>query len=59
VPLSYSATDHYGYQGTQMGQVEGGKFALFGPVYETTNTGPITSPAAAVTSPPSFSNPGF
>jgi branched-chain amino acid transport system substrate-binding protein len=59
VPLSYSATDHYGYQGTQMGQIKNGKTILFGPVYETTNAGPITSPPATVSTPPSFSNPGF
>jgi len=59
VPLSYSATDHYGYEGTQMGTVTGGKFVLSGPVFETTNTGPITSPAAAVSTPPSFTNPSF
>jgi branched-chain amino acid transport system substrate-binding protein len=59
LPLSYSSTDHYGYQGTQIGQIENEKTTLFGPVYETTNTGPITSSAAAHTTPPSFSNPGF
>jgi ABC-type branched-subunit amino acid transport system substrate-binding protein len=59
VPLSYSATDHYGYQGTQIGQIENGKFTLFGPVYVATNHGPISSPAARVSTPPSFANPGF
>jgi ABC-type branched-subunit amino acid transport system substrate-binding protein len=59
VPLSFSATDHYGYQGTQMGQIENGKLGLFGPVYVATNDGPITSPAAVTSTPPSFADPGF
>jgi hypothetical protein len=59
VPLSYSTSDHYGYQGTQIGQIKSSKLSLFGPVYETTNSGPITTTAAAASTPPSFSSPGF
>jgi branched-chain amino acid transport system substrate-binding protein len=59
VPLSYSSTDHYGFQGTEMGQILNGKTTLFGPAYETTNTGAITSTTALSSTPPSFSSPGF
>jgi ABC-type branched-subunit amino acid transport system substrate-binding protein len=59
VPLAYSATDHYGYEGTQIGQIENSKTTLFGPVYETTNSGAITSVTAAASTPPSFTSPGF
>jgi ABC-type branched-subunit amino acid transport system substrate-binding protein len=59
VPLSYSSTDHYGFQGTEMGQILNGKTTLFGPAYETTNTGAITSTTAVSSTPPSFSSPGF
>jgi ABC-type branched-subunit amino acid transport system substrate-binding protein len=59
VPLSYSSSDHYGYQGTQMGKIENSKTTLFGSVYETTNTGPISAVTPASSTPPSFSDPKF
>jgi ABC-type branched-subunit amino acid transport system substrate-binding protein len=59
VPLTYSSTDHYGYSGTQMGQINNGVFTLFGQAYETTNTGPITTVTPASSTPPSFTNPSF
>jgi ABC-type branched-subunit amino acid transport system substrate-binding protein len=59
VPLSYSSTNHYGYEGTQIGQIENSKLSVFGSVYETTNTGPITTVTPTAATPPSFASPGF
>ncbi len=38
VPFRYSTTDHGGYDGVQMGRVEGGKIVLFGPKLRTEPT---------------------
>jgi branched-chain amino acid transport system substrate-binding protein len=52
VPLSYSKTDHYGYQGMQIGKETGGGITLSGPVYVTTNNGPIKTYSGSPASPP-------
>ncbi|MGH9065119.1 MAG: ABC transporter substrate-binding protein [Acidimicrobiales bacterium] len=52
VPLSYSSTDHYGYQGSQIGVTENGTYTLSGPVYVSTNNGPITTYTGTPTTPP-------
>ena len=61
VPLSYSSTDHYGFQGGQIGKIGPSGFVLSGPVYETTNaaSAPITTYSGTAASPPSFTNPSF
>ncbi|HVV30950.1 MAG TPA: ABC transporter substrate-binding protein [Mycobacteriales bacterium] len=45
--LTYSATDHGGFRGLQIGTVQGGRLTLGGPVYSTdAGTGPVrTVPA--------------
>jgi branched-chain amino acid transport system substrate-binding protein len=53
-PLRYSADDHSGYGGLQMGKVQGGKQLLFGPVYTTDDgAGPIQEYSGAPAAPPS------
>lgn len=52
VPLSYSMSDHYGYQGSQIEKVVNGVAQPLGSVYETTNTGPITVYTGAPMAPP-------
>lgn len=43
VPLSYSKTDHYGIQGSQIAINQGGSTLVpTGPVYKTTLNGPVT-----------------
>ncbi len=59
VPLSYSSSDHYGFEGAQIGVITGGKFVLSGPIYQTTNSGPITTYTGSPSTPPSFTNPTF
>ncbi|MHB2022461.1 MAG: ABC transporter substrate-binding protein [Mycobacteriales bacterium] len=52
VPLSYSKTDHYGYQGSQLERVINGVAQPFGSIYTTTNTGPLTVYTGTPTVPP-------
>lgn len=52
VPLSYSATDHYGYQGSQLTKVVNGVAQAFGPIYQTTNNGPLTHYTGPASQPP-------
>jgi branched-chain amino acid transport system substrate-binding protein len=55
VPFRYSASDHGGYGGTEMGQVRGGKIVLFGGplVTDPSSSGAITPYNTAQPSPPS------
>jgi hypothetical protein len=53
VPLSYSKSDHYGYQGMQIGKEVNGGITLSGPAYVATNNGPIKTYSGSSSSPPS------
>jgi ABC-type branched-subunit amino acid transport system substrate-binding protein len=53
VPFTYSASDHYGYSGSEMVQIENGVATSISPVYVTTNKGPITVYHGTVKAPPS------
>jgi ABC-type branched-subunit amino acid transport system substrate-binding protein len=58
-PLRFSATDHSGYAGLQMGRVSGGKQLPFGPVYTTNDGGgAVKEYTTAQPSPPSSGIPG-
>jgi ABC-type branched-subunit amino acid transport system substrate-binding protein len=52
VPLKDSATDHDGFPGEQIGQIEHDTLVLSGPVHETTGSGPVISRRPTSTSPP-------
>jgi ABC-type branched-subunit amino acid transport system substrate-binding protein len=52
LPLTYSSTDHRGYQGERMAKVDQGKLVAFGPVYKAIETGPISTAPATITPPP-------
>ncbi len=54
VPLRFSKTDHGGWAGAEMGQIRGGKLALFGQPLTTTPaaSSPITPYTGAQTTPP-------
>ncbi len=43
VPLGFSSSNHGGYQGAQIAMVNNGQVTLSGPVYQSTDTGPITT----------------
>jgi ABC-type branched-subunit amino acid transport system substrate-binding protein len=52
-PLRFSATDHSGYGGLQMGKVQAGKQLQFGPVYTTDDgSGPIQEYTSTQPPPP-------
>jgi ABC-type branched-subunit amino acid transport system substrate-binding protein len=59
VPFRYSSTDHGGYTGVQMGRVEGGKIALFGPklTTEPASGAAITEYTGTQPSPPASGIP--
>ncbi|HLN04901.1 MAG TPA: ABC transporter substrate-binding protein [Acidimicrobiales bacterium] len=60
VPLSYSSTDHYGYQGSEVFQIESDLLHSVSPVYVTQNTGAVTVFSGTLHSTaPSFTNPSF
>ena len=61
VPLSYSTTDHYGYQGSDVVEVVNGAYKTVSPVYTAQNTGSSVSTFSGTlhNTAPSFSNPGF
>lgn len=60
IPLTYSATDHSGYEGGNVVQIVNDAYKIVSPTYTTTNTGPITVYTGSHNqTPPSFSNPGF
>ena len=43
VPFTYSASDHYGFSGSEIVKIENGNVNPVSPIYESTNTGPITT----------------
>ena len=51
-PLGYSSENHLGYTGEQMFTIRAGKAVPEGPVYESTDTGPIKQFSGGATSPP-------
>jgi branched-chain amino acid transport system substrate-binding protein len=53
LPLTYSSTDHNGYQGEQMAKLTSTTETLFGPVYKANNTGAITTYTGGQPNPPS------
>jgi ABC-type branched-subunit amino acid transport system substrate-binding protein len=59
VPFRYSATQHGGYGGVEMGQVRSGKIVLFGGplVTEPSSSSPITRYSTAQAPPPSSGIP--
>jgi ABC-type branched-subunit amino acid transport system substrate-binding protein len=61
LPLSYSSSDHYGFQGGQVGTIGAKGFVEAGPIYETTNSASaaITTATGSPATPPSFSSPTF
>lgn len=52
VPLSYSPTVHYGFQGSEVVQNNNGAYVPVSPVYQTTITGPVTQYSGTTTPPP-------
>ena len=52
-PFGFSASNHGGYSGAQIGIVQNGVLGLAGPVYETADTGAVTTQTLHVTTPPS------
>jgi ABC-type branched-subunit amino acid transport system substrate-binding protein len=60
VPLSYSSTDHYGYQGAYLAQIEDGSYHVLTGPFVATNSGPVTAFTGTVhDTVPSFTSPGF
>jgi ABC-type branched-subunit amino acid transport system substrate-binding protein len=59
VPFRYSTSDHGGYDGVQMGRLEGGKIVLFGPKLRTepASSSPITTYSGTQSSPPASGIP--
>ncbi|HET9691599.1 MAG TPA: ABC transporter substrate-binding protein [Acidimicrobiales bacterium] len=52
LPLTFSPTDHRGYEGEQMAKIQDGNLTAFGPVYKATETGPITTYTGPQATPP-------
>ncbi len=52
LPLTFSSSDHRGYEGEQMAKFQGGKVVLFGPVYKAIETGSITTYNTPQPAPP-------
>jgi hypothetical protein len=52
VPLTYSSSDHRGYQGLQMAKLQGSQVTLFGPAYKGTETGTLSTYTGAASTPP-------
>ncbi|HEV2361712.1 MAG TPA: ABC transporter substrate-binding protein [Acidimicrobiales bacterium] len=60
VPLSYSSSDHYGYQGEYVTQIMNGAYNTLSPAYVGTNTGAVSTFGGTLHStPPSFTSPSF
>jgi len=60
VPLSYSATDHYGYQGSEVSEITNSAYKVVSPVYTAQNTGSVSTFSGTLhDTAPSFSNPGL
>ncbi|HEV2374415.1 MAG TPA: ABC transporter substrate-binding protein [Streptosporangiaceae bacterium] len=61
-PLTYSKSNHYGYEESQLGMINGnGVFTLSGPVYTTTNSPsvPVSTLPASTAAAPGFTSPNF
>jgi ABC-type branched-subunit amino acid transport system substrate-binding protein len=52
LPLTFSSSDHGGYKGEQMGKFSATAVTLFGPVYQTGMSGPITTYTGTQPAPP-------
>jgi ABC-type branched-subunit amino acid transport system substrate-binding protein len=52
LPLTFSTSDHRGYQGEQIAMFEGTSVNAVGPVYQAQETGPITTYNTAQAPPP-------
>jgi branched-chain amino acid transport system substrate-binding protein len=60
VPLSYSATDHYGYEGSDVAEILNSSYKVVSPVYTAQNTGPVTPFTGTLhDTAPSFTNPSL
>jgi ABC-type branched-subunit amino acid transport system substrate-binding protein len=53
LPLTFSSSDHRGYEGEQMGKFDQGKVVLMGPVFKATETSSIGTYNTPQASPPS------
>lgn len=53
VPLSYSPTVHYGFQGSEVVQVKNGGYSPVSPVYQAGINAPVTQYSGSETPPPS------
>jgi ABC-type branched-subunit amino acid transport system substrate-binding protein len=52
LPLTFSSSDHGGYKGESMAKFSATAVTLFGPVYQTDMSGPITTYTGGQPSPP-------
>ena len=52
LPLTYSSTDHRGYEGEQMAKFQSGTVTAFGPVYKALETGTISTSTKTQPAPP-------
>jgi ABC-type branched-subunit amino acid transport system substrate-binding protein len=52
VPFAYSNTSNAGYTGVQMGTIHNGQLTLSGPVYTSTDNGPINTYTGGQPAPP-------
>src|SRR5262249_25891680 len=52
MPLTYSSTSHGGYNGAQMAKFSADAVTTFGPVYRSSNSGPITTYSGGQPDPP-------
>ncbi len=51
-PLGYSPTSNQGYTGVQMGTISGGNLKLSGPVFTSTDNGPVKATKPITVAPP-------
>jgi ABC-type branched-subunit amino acid transport system substrate-binding protein len=56
LPLTFTSSDHSGYKGEQMGKFSATAVTLFGPVYQTGMSGPITTYTGKQPAPPANFN---
>jgi branched-chain amino acid transport system substrate-binding protein len=60
VPLSYSTTDHYGYQGSEVAEIVRGGYKVVSPAYTTQNFGSVSTFTGTLhDTAPTFANPGL
>jgi ABC-type branched-subunit amino acid transport system substrate-binding protein len=52
LPLTFSSTNHRGYEGEQMARFDSSGVTGFGPVYQTLESGPITTYTGGQPNPP-------